>query len=383
MVRLLVRNLSRNRRRTLLTISSVAVSLFLVATLRTILTELHNPPETPDSALRLITRHRVSLFNSLPRAHHDRIARVEGVEALMGSFWFGGIYKDPANFFANFAADPAELFEVHPDMRIDSRHREAFVADRTGCVVGDRLARRFGWRHGDTVPLTGSLWPVDVELTIRGIYAEGPDQGSSLYFHWEYFNELLKARWGEWDNVGAFTIRVRSPELVGPVADAIDTLFANSAFPTRTESEKAFILGFVSMLGDVQTFITGIVAVVVFAIVLVAANTMAMSIRERAREIGVLKAIGFRRGQVLRLLVGESLTLSVAGALIGSVGARLVFSRADMSAISGGFLQRFLVTGETLSVCVGIGVLVGLIAAGLPAWQAARRPVVDALRRPV
>lgn len=380
-LRLILRNLLRNKRRTLLTISSIAVSLFLVATLRTVLTELQNPPETPDSALRLVVRHRVSLFNALPSAYRDRIARIEGVDAVVGTFWFGGIYKDPSNFFANFSADSERFFDVYPDLILPDDQKQAYIADRVGCLVGGNLARRFGWKLGDKIFLESTTWPIDVELTVRAIYEGGSDLGTTLYFHWDYYNELMKGQFGEWDNIGTYSVRVASAEMVPVVSGRIDEMFRNSSFPTKTETEKAFLLGFVSMLGDVQFLITSIVTVVVFTIVLVAANTMAMSIRERTREIGVLKALGFRSRQVLALLVGEAVLLAVLGAVIGAGGARLIFGSVDMALLTSGFIQRFWVTPETLLLCLGIGVGVGLVSAGIPAWQASRRPVVDALRR--
>lgn len=380
---IVLRNLLRNKRRTFLTMSSIAVSLFLVATLLTILSELQNPPETPDSAMRLITRHKISLFNALPKAHMEQIEEVEGVEAVSGSMWFGGIYKDPSNFFANFSVDAEEFFEVYPDVKISDEEKKAFIEDRTGAIVGDNLAERFGWNVGDTVFLESSTWPVEVELTLRGIYEEGPDLGTTLYFHWDYWNEIMKEAMGEWDYSGTFAIRVNSADEISDVASRVDALFRNSSVPTKTETEKAFLLGFVAMLGDVQFFITSIVTVVIFTILLVAANTMAMSIRERVREIGVLKALGFRSLQVLGMLIGESLLLSLGGALLGACGARLIYSALPMAQATGGFIQRFYVTPGTLLLCALIGLGVGLLSAGIPSWNASRRPVVDALRRVV
>jgi putative ABC transport system permease protein len=376
-LRLLFKNVLRNKRRTLLTVSSIAVSLFLVATLQTVLTELQNPPETPDSALRLITRHQISLFNILPKSQRAEIEEMEGVEAVIGTMWFGGIYKEPSNFFANFATDTDQFFQVYPDLIISKGEQEAFKTDRTGAIVGDNLARRFGWKVGDRIFLKGSTFPVDVELTIRGVYGGGSDLGTSLYFQWEYFSELLNNA----GFVGTYTIRARSPEDVPRIAEQVDGAFRNSSYPTKTETERAFILGFVSMLGDVQLFITSIVSAVVFTIILVAANTMAMSIRERVREIGVLKALGFRSSQVLTMLVGESVLLSLVGALLGSWGARLLFGSVDMALLTSGFMQRFYVTPGTLILCLLIGLFVGICSASVPAWRASQRPVVDALRR--
>jgi putative ABC transport system permease protein len=382
-LRLLLKNLMRNKRRTFLTLSSIAVSLFLIATLETLLFELQNPPETPDSALRLVVRHRVSLFNALPAAQRAKIAQIEGVEAVVGSMWFGGIYKDPSNFFASFSVDTDDFFKVYPDVEISEEQKQAFLEDRIGALVGRSLCERFGWKLGDRIFLTSNTWPVETELTIRGIYDGGTDQASSFYLHWEYWNEIMKQAYGQWDNTGTFAVRVTSPDKVSEVAEKIDAQFRNSSFPTKTETEKAFLLSFISVLGDVQFLITSIVSVVVFAILLVAANTMAMSIRERIREIGILKALGFRSRQVLGLLVGESVILSLGGSLLGAFGAKFAFSSLPMAQMTSGFIQSFNVGANTLILCAGIGLFVGLVSAGIPAWQASKRPVVDALRRVV
>jgi putative ABC transport system permease protein len=382
-LRLIVKNIFRNRRRTTLTVASIAISLFLVATLRSILTELQNPPETPDSALRLITRHKVSLFNALPISYRQKITRVEGVEAVFGSMWFGGIYKDPSNFFPNFSVDVDQFFRVNADMRIPPDQQRAFQKDRTGAVVGNHLARRFGWKIGDRIHLKGTLFQIDPELTIRGIYEGGGDEGSSLFFQWDYFNESL-IKMGMAANAsftGTYTIRARSVEEVPKVAERIDALFQNASTPTKTETEKAFLLAFLSVLGNIQFFITSVCSVVIFTIILVASNTMAMSIRERWREIGVLKTLGFQNNQVLALLMGESMLLALGGAVLGSFGAKLLFSNLDMATITAGFMQRLNVTAGTLVLCLGLGVLVGIVASGFPAWRAAQRPAVEAIRR--
>jgi putative ABC transport system permease protein len=266
-------------------------------------------------------------------------------------------------------------------MKLPENEKQAFIADRTGALVGDNLAERFGWKVGDKIHLTGALFEFDPELTVRAIYGAGSDDGSSLFFHWEYFNEGLKKIGLEnTDFTGTYSIRVRTPEAASAVAARVDELFRNSTAPTKTETEKAFVLGFLTMMGNVRLLITGISSVVIFTIVLVASNTMAMSIRERVREIGIMKALGFRKAHILSLLVGESVLLALTGALAGSVGAKALFSRVKMSSFTAGFVQRFDVTAGTVMLCAGIGLFVGVVAAGVPAWQAARRRVVDALR---
>jgi putative ABC transport system permease protein len=374
---LVLRNVFRNRRRTLLTITSIAVSLFLVTTLLAVLTELKDPAQTPESALRLITRHKISLFNTLPMAYRQKIARVEGVEAVVGSMWFGGVYKDPANFFAQFSVNTDQFFEVNADMIIPDDQKEAFRKDRTGAIVGKNLAQRFGWKVGDKIHLKGALFQFDPELTLRGIYEGGADDGGSLFFQWDYFNEGMNNA----GFMGTFSLRARSAEDVPRVAERVDALFQNNSVPTKTETEKAFVISFLSLMGNVQFLITSICSVVIFTIILVAANTMAMSIRERVREIGILKAVGFQNSQILTLLLSESVFLALSGALLGSWGAWLLFSHLNLTALTGGFMQRLRVTTETLGLCAGMGVLVGILAAGFPAWRASRRPTADALRR--
>ena len=374
---LLYKNVMRNRRRTLLTVTSIAVSLFLVTTLLTLLNELQNPIETPASALRLITRHKVSLFNSLPIAYRQKIAKVDGVEAVMGSMWFGGVYKDPSNFFGQFAADTEQFFQVNADMTLPAEQKEAFLKDRTGCLVGNSLAKRFGWKIGDKIHLKGALFQFDPEMTVRAIYEGGSDLGSTLFFHWEYFNEGLNNA----GFTGTYTIRARSAQEVPKIAEQVDALFQNAPVPTKTESERAFILGFVSMLGNVQFLISSICSAVIFAIILVAANTMAMSIRERVREIGVLKTLGFFNDRILFLLIGESLLLSLFGTLLGALGARVLYSNLDIATLTSGFLLRLNVNPQILLTCIAIGCGVGLLAVGVPAWRASRFPVVEALRR--
>jgi putative ABC transport system permease protein len=374
---ILYKNIWRNRRRTLLTMSSIAVSLFLITTLLTLLESFQNPTKTPESALRLITRHKVSLFNSLPISYRQKIAKVEGVDAVVGSMWFGGVYKDPSNFFAQFSVDTEGFFYVNSDMIIPKDQQEAFIKDRTGAIAGKNLAERFGWKIGDKIHLKGALFQFDPELTLRGIYEGGGDEGSTLFFHWEYFNEGMNNA----SFTGTYTIRARSAEEVPRIADRVDALFQNAPVPTKTETEKAFVLGFISMMGNVQLLITSICSVVIFAIILVAANTMAMSIRERTREIGLLKALGFQQELILKLLLGESVLLSFSGAMIGTLGARAAYSNLNLAVITSGFVQNLHVGSKIIGMGALIGVTVGILAAAVPAWSASHRPAVEALRR--
>jgi putative ABC transport system permease protein len=378
---LLFANVRRNKRRSVLTVSCIAVSMFLVATLLTVLSELEDPPQTPASALRLICRHRVSMTNYLPKAQRQKIAEVEGVEAVIGSLWFGGIYKDPKNFFAQFAVDVDRFFDVYGDIDLPAAQREAFVRDRTGAIAGEKLAAKFGWRVGDRITLQGARFEFDPELTLQGIYRAGGDDGSLFYFHADYFSEAVKDSIGPWvDASGLYIIKARSVQDVPRIMAAVDSRFRDTTAPTLTESEQAFVLGHIAVLGNVRFLIASISSVVIFTIMLLTANTMAMSIRERRREIGILKALGFRRFQILVLLLCESVSLSLGGALLGSLGAWLLYANLTFAAMTLGMIQRFEVTSQTLLICAGAGLLVGIFAAGVPAWRAASRSVAQALR---
>ncbi|HSR67611.1 MAG TPA: FtsX-like permease family protein [Acidobacteriota bacterium] len=374
-LRLLIKNMLRNKRRTFLTVSSIAVSLFLVATLLTVLVQLVDPPETPDSALRLIVRHRVSLFNTLPIAYREKIAQIEGVEAVVGSMWFGGYWKDPSQFFANFSVNPDGFFKVYPDLQLPEEQKEAFKNDRTGALVGANLAKQMGWELGDRITLISPLFnQIQPELTIRAIYQGGNDDDMTFYYHWDYFNEGL----GRANFTGTYNVRAASKEDVPRVAEAIDAAFRNANPPTKTETERAFILGFIQMLGNIQYLISSICGVVVFTVILVAATTMAMAIRERGREIAVLKALGFRTRLILSLLLSESVLLAALAAFIGSMAAWAFFGATGVGA---GFIPRLAVRPWIIGFCVFIGAMVGLLASGIPAWRAARISVVDAMRR--
>ncbi len=380
---LIFKNLLRNRRRSLLTLISIAVSLFLVSILQAVLTELQDPAQAPDSALRLITRHKVSLYSLLPLAHRQKILKVDGVEAAIGWMWFGGLYKDYSNFFPNIAVDTDQFFQVHSDMVLPEEQRAGFLKDQAGALVGISLVKRFGWKIGDQVHLKGTLFKIDPDFTIRAIYSSGVDDGGGFFFHFSYFNESLKKLgFGAIaDHTSTFTVRARSIDEVPKVAEKIDRLFKETSFPTSTETEKTFLLTFLSTFGNVKFLVNSICGVVIFAIILVAANSMALSIRERWREIGVMKTLGFRERQVLALLITESMLLAGGGSASGALLGMLLMANLNMSRLTAGFIQRLPVTMGNGVGCLVTGLTVGLLAAGIPSWRASRRSAVEAIRR--
>ena len=365
----------RNKRRTGLTMLSIGFSLFLLLALLTFMDQLLHPVSNSDSALRLIVAPSTSIADMIPLAYMDKIRRMPHVKHISPLQWFGGIYKDPDYQFANFACDPKEMFTLYSDQKLAPAQREAFIASRTAAVVTTQLAGRFGWKVGDRVTLTGTIFPVDPELTIVGIF-EDPLEQETLYFSYEYFEELMDSP----GVIGAYVVKVDDLEAVAPLAQQIDAEFRNSAHETKTETEKAFLLGFVSMLGNIQTIIGSIAGVVVFTMLLVALSTMAMTVRERLREVGILKTMGFPRFTILFLIVGESLFISGVGTGLGLLfGESLRF--ADLNRITQGFIVRFSPLPSTYAVVIGVGVVIGLVSGFFPAWKAVNLSVTTAMRR--
>src|SRR5258705_10795807 len=337
--KLIIKNILRNKRRTLLTISSLVVSLFLIITLATILTEFTRGSEK-SNPLRLVTRHAVSLGFTLPMAQQQRIATVPGVKAVIPFSWFGGIYKDEKNFFANFAVDAARLRDVLTEVEMPDAEWQSFINDRQGAIVGKKLVQLYGFTNGQRVTLRSPIYDRSVEFIVRGVYTGGDEK--TLFFHHEYINELVPA-WAR-DRVSTFSILANSAADVPRIAQAVDQMFINTDSPTKTESERDFAISFETMMGGVKQFMYGIIAAITFSLLLVMGNTMAMNVRERTREVGMLKALGFQRGTIAILFVGEALLVTTVGALIGIGGAALLFRSLDMSLYIPNF-QSFVPTG--------------------------------------
>ena len=314
------KNAFRNKRRTVLTVISISVSLLLLTLMMTVWRSFYIDKGPPESALRLITRHRVSLTNMMPLSYESKIRTVPGVVALSSMNWFGGKYKDdkPENFFAQFSVEPANIMQVYSDWQIPEDQKQAWIKDQAGCAVGRQLADRLHFKVGDKVHLIGSIFGVNPDLTVRAII-DGPEVNDALWFNRKYLDETIA-----WigSRSGMYSMRVASAEDVPRVQHAIDDMFRNSPDPTKTETEKAFQLGFVAMMGNVKAFILGISGAVVFAILLVSGNTMAMSIRERIREVAVLKTVGFTRNRVLILFVSEAIAVSLVGGVVGVLLAK-------------------------------------------------------------
>jgi putative ABC transport system permease protein len=376
LTRFVTKNAFRNKRRSILTVLSIAFSLLLLTFMMTLWHAFALEDGSAESSERLITRHRVSLTFSLPGFYREKIRAVPGVVAVVPSSWFQGVYKDqkPENFFPRFATDPDEFFKVYRDLSIPDDQMKAWQRDRQGAVVSQGLAQKYGWKLGDKIVIVGDIYPMTLELYIRGIYYSDPDL-KSLYFNAKYLEEGVASFKGK---AGTFGILADNPADVSKVASAVDDMFHNSPQPTKTESEKAFGLEFVAMMGNVKAFILSICGAVLFATLLVSANTIAMSIRERTREVAVLKTLGFTRRAVLGLFVSESVALSIIGGLIGASLAKgmvVAFGYAPQMTFFPLKMTPWIFASALLTSAV-----VGLISAALPSYHASQINIVDGLR---
>jgi len=376
--RFVTKSAFRNKRRSLLTVLSITFSLLLLTLMMTIWHTFYIDKGSAESAQRLITRHRVSLTESMPSYYREKIRATPGVVAVAPTNWFGGIYKDakPENFFAQFGTDPEEILKVYTDFKIPADQLLAWQRDRAGVIVDNDLAQKFGWKLGDRIVLQGTIYPVDLELTIRGIYtASVPTQ--SVYFNQTYVEEAVSFAKGK---AGTFDILTDSPQSVSTVASAVDNMFRNSPEPTKTESEKAFQLTFINSIGNVKAFILSICFAVVFATLLVSATTMAMSIRERTREVAVLKTLGFTRQSILQLYIGEAVLVALIGGALGCLLALGLVSALRQAPGMVLFLSGLKVTVSTLLFAIVVAGMVGLLSAILPAYHAAKLNIVEGLR---
>jgi putative ABC transport system permease protein len=377
LTRFVTKNAFRNKRRSILTVLSIAFSLLLLTLMMTIWRGFYLDQGSAESSQRLVVRHRVSLTFWLPIFYREKIRAIPGVVAIVPMSWFGGIYKDqkPENFFAQFATDPEEFFKVYRDFQMPADQVTAWQRDQQGVIVEDTLAKKYGWKLGDRIVLQGTIYPLNPELNIRGIYHVEPE-AKSVYFHTKYLEESVGFFKGQ---AGTFTVLAEKPSDVSTITSTIDDMFRNSPQPTKAESEKAFGLEFVAMMGNVKAFILWICSAVLFATLLVSANTMAMSIRERTREVAVLKTLGFTRRNVLSLFVSEAVALSLAGGLIGvGLGWLLVYGLTHSPQFFSFFPLK--VTAAIWAVAMLTAGLVGFVSAALPSYHASQVDIVDGLR---
>jgi len=372
--------LFRSKTRTLLTLLSVVAAFLLFGMLDSVRVAF-NAGGSVAGADRLVVASRLSITQTLPSRLTAQIAAVPGVEKVVYANWFGGIYRDPKNFFPNFAVGP-DYFELYPEYTIPADQLEAFKADRTGAIVGAALAERHGWKVGDTIPLQATIFPKDGSndwsFTLRGIFELEDDQRrgeeNQLMFHWDYFNE---ANDYIQDEIGWYMVKLTDIDQASRVAQAIDAISANSDHETKTQTEQAFNQAFIKQFADIGLIVSAIMGAVFFTLLLLTGNTMAQAVRERIPELAVLKTIGFTSRSVLMLVLAESVLLVVLGGLLGlAIAAALM---PAVSAASGGIVQLPTVQGQTWAVGLALMLAIGLVVGALPALRAMRLNIVDAL----
>jgi putative ABC transport system permease protein len=376
-------NLTRKKLRTSLTLLSILVAFVLFGFLSAVKQALVGGVAMA-GADRLVVRHKVSIIQLLPEAYKARMERIPGVDLVTHQTWFGGIYQDPKNFFMQNPVVPEEFLSMHPELILAPEQKKAWLETRTGAIVGRNTANRFHWKIGDKVPIQSSIWAKTDgsrlwEFDIVGIF-DGREKGTDttpMFFRYDYFDEVRRPGFGR-GLVGWYTIRVKDPAKSAEVARLVDQEFENSPAETKTEPEGAFVQAWARQIGNIAFIVATILGAVFFTILLVTGNTMAQAVRERTGELGVLKAIGFTNGQVLGLVLAEACLLTVLGGVLGLGLAWLVIARGDPT---GGLLPLFLLPTHDLVVGAALSLVLGLATGIIPARQAMRLRVAEALRR--
>lgn len=380
-VKLVVRNAFRARLRTLLTVLGLVIALAAFGLLQTVVQAWYAGADAA-SPTRLVSRNSISLVFPLPIYYRERIRAIDGVRGVATSNWFGGVWRDERNFFAQFAVDSSQYFGMYPEFVFDPGQWQDFLRDRRGAAVGRQLADLYGFKVGDRLPIRGTIYPGNHEFTIRAIY-EGRDEATitrQMYFHYDYLNEYLKTRTSRAANtVGVFVVDVDDPSKVADVARAIDTEFANSLAETLTETEKAFQLSFVAMVETIVQVISSVSYIVILIILAVAANTMSMTARERLAEYATLKALGFGPPFVARLILAESLIIAAAGGAI-AIALTPVIAAGFFDSVGRTVFARFAVEPSTYLQQAVAALALGVLAALVPMIRSARVKIVEGLR---
>jgi putative ABC transport system permease protein len=380
---LLWSSLLRRKLRTVFTLLSIVVAFTLFGVLMAIRTAF-SAGITVTGAERLVMLDKVSMINALPLRYRAQIASAPGVADVTYANWFGGVYQDPRNDFANLAVEPESWLRVHPEFVIGEDQKQAWLADRTGAMVGIETARRFGWKIGDRVPLQGTIYRRPDgrpwEFTVDAIYdsPDGTADRTQFFFHQPYLNETLAPGAYGRDEVTYYAVRVADPRESEQVASRLDALFEGSSPQTKTATEKAFVSSFANQIGDIGAIMLAIAGAVLFAILMVTGNTMAEATRERTSELAVLKTLGFGDGRIFALVLAESCLIAFAG---GGLGLALAIAGiALVGDPTSGMLPPIQLPASEMARGVGIIVALGVMAGLLPALQARRLRIVDALR---
>lgn len=377
---LIIRNALRHRLRTALTVLGMVVAVLAFGLLATVVDAWYAGADAA-SDKRLVTRNATSLVFPLPLTYYPRIRAIDGVQAVSWANWFGGVYKEPKNFFPQFAIEARGYLALYPEFLLSDAEREGFLRDRRGAIVGRKTAELYGLRVGDNITLRGTIYPGNWDFVIRGIYhgARKNTDETQFFFHWDYLNETIKIRIpGRENRIGVYIAEVSDASEIARIARDIDAQFKNASAETLSETEKAFQLGFVAMTEAIVVAIRLVSYLVIFIIMAVMANTMAMTARERTSEYATLRALGFGPAFLHGLIYGESLAIALCGGLLGVV---LTFPVAAwVGHILGKFLPVFTVSIETVQMQFIAALLVGFLAAIWPARTAARVNIVNGLR---
>ncbi|MEO5357752.1 MAG: ABC transporter permease [Nitrospirae bacterium YQR-1] len=379
LLKLIVRNSLRHKLRTVLTMLGVTIAVLSFGMLRSVVDAWYAGVEA-SAANRLITRNAISLNFQLPVSYKEKIRQVEGVSTVSFGNWFGGVYIDEKNFFANFAMDLKSYLELYPEFLVSGSQRKELLTDRKGAIAGAKLAGRFNWKIGDIVTLRGTIFPGNWDFTIRAIY-KGRDKNTDetqFFFHWDYLNERMKTMKIAADTAGIYIIGVTKPELAAEVSQMVDKLFKNSMAETLTETEKAFQMSFVSMTEAILISVQLVSFLVIFIILAVVTNTMAMTARERIREYTVFRSLGFEPVFIFMMIAGESLLITATGGTI-AIAATFPVVKVFGDYMSM-FLPVFIVSTETIVLDVIISLAVGLLACVIPLWVTFKIKIADGLR---
>jgi len=386
---LVVRNLLRSRRRSAFTVASMAISICLIGLLFALTRALFFGGEsTPGEAKRVVVHHKIALTQDLPVGYEQNIEKLPGVHAVTSLRWFGGTYKDPGdpkNRFAQFAIEPQTLFDVHPEYQISQPEKDEFVSQKTGCVASRPLADKLRWKPGERIPIVGGMLPANLELSLAGIFdPPSNDTSSVLYFNRDYLHDSLPAGDPRRDMVQQFYVEADSTAAVSDITQQIDSAFAESPYPTKSEPEQAFMLSFVSFLGNLKLFLSAICGAVTFTLFLITTNMLSMSVRERTREVGILKTLGFSDGEVLGMVVGEATLLASLGGLVGcALASGLSIALASAARSTPGFVSVMSGLGVSPLIAVltiSLALLIGLVSSITPGLYAARTSIVETLR---
>lgn len=381
LIPLAFKNILRKKTRSILTMASIVLPLFVICILGTMIRTLEADPTGGKGMFRLIVRHKVSLANFFPEAYREPVKQMPGVAAITILNWFGGQYIDnqPRNMFQRFAVEPESFLAVADEITIVEGTAQDWTSDRRGVLVGSLLAKRYGWKIGDQFVLKGDIFPVNLELTVRAIF-KAPDE-TSVYFNRTYVEESVP--WAK-GLVGTLWIKADSPDAVARLTRMIDESFENTPYPTKTETEKEFQNGFISMLGNVKLVLNAISLAIGLVILLIAANTMAMTARERVTEIAVLRTLGFPKSDILTMVLAESLILALIGGGLGLAFFSLMFPgfrQGLLESPMGGFAAGMKLFPEVLIVGFLITLAIGLAAGLVPAFRSAQREITDGLRQ--